>query len=337
MTQSATKPQPDRGHAKPEHPKTMRAAALDRFGGPEQIRMREVSVPDVGPKEILIRVKAAGVGVWDPYEREGAMADRMPGETEFPHVMGSDAAGEVVAVGDEATRFAPGDRVYAFGFMNPKATFYAEYAVVGEDAASKIPGDLTWEQAGVMPADAMTALCGLDEVLGVGEGDALMVFGAGGGIGHMAVQLAKRMGADVLAVASRDDGVALAKRVGADAVVEGHDGDVLAAVRDFAPDGLDAILATASGDVLESVLPLVRDGGKVAYPNGVEPTIEPRERIDVQSFDGTPNVARIERLNELIRQAPFHVHVDRVFPLEQAADAHRKLHEHFLGKLALKP
>lgn len=318
-------------------PKSMRAAALDRFGGPEQIRMQDVPVPEVGPSEILIRVRAAGVGVWDVYERDGSMEDAMPGKTKFPHVMGSDAAGEVVATGDEVERFTPGDRVYAFGYLSPKATFYAEYAVVDQDSASKIPGDLTWEQAGVMPADAMTALYGLDDVLDVGEGDKLMIFGASGGIGHMAIQLAKRMGADVLAVASGDDGVALAKRVGADTVVEGHAGDVSAAVRDFAPDGLDAILATANDDVLTSVIPQVRDGGRVAYPNGVQPEIEARDRIEVRSYDGSPSPERIERLNELIRQAPFHVHVDEVFPLEKAADAHRRLDEHFLGKLALKP
>ena len=127
-----------------------------------------------------------------------------------------------------------------------------------------------------MPVDAITALRGLDDTLGLKPGESLMIFGASGGIGHLAVQLAKRMGARVLAVASGDDGVALARRLGADAVVDGHKDDVAAAAREFAPDGLDAALLTAGGEAAEKALTALREGGRVAYPNGVEP--EPQAR-----------------------------------------------------------
>src|SRR5437762_11178196 len=98
-----------------------------------------------------------------------------------------------------------------------------------------------------MPSDALTALRGLDEILGLKRGESLMVFGAGGGIGHLAVQLAKRIGAGEFAVASGDDGVALAKRLGADAVTHGRKDDFEAAAHGFAPNGVDAALLTAGG------------------------------------------------------------------------------------------
>ena len=124
--------------------------------------------------------------------------------------------------------------------------------------------------------DAMTALRGLDDTLGLKPDESVMIFGASGGIGHLAVQLAKRMGAQVFAVASGSDGVALVKRLGADAVVDGRKDDIAAAARQFAPNGFDAALITAGGPAADKALSAMRAGGRVAYPNGVEPTPEPR-------------------------------------------------------------
>jgi NADPH:quinone reductase len=166
-----------------------------------------------------------------------------------------------------------------------------------------------------------------------------MIFGARGGIGHLAVQLAKRMGARVFAVASGNDGVALAKKVGADVVVDGHKEDVAAAARQFAPDGLDAALMTAGGPAADKVLSALRKDGRVAYPNGVEPTPKPPSGIEAKAYNGMPDPQAIKKLNQLIESsesAPFEVHVARSFPLEQAAEAHRALEEHYLGKLVLQ-
>src|SRR5882724_5338867 len=196
---------------KRETGKTMRAAALDRFGGVETIQMKTLPVPEPGPDEVLLRVESAGVGVWDPYEREGAFAKMFGTKPRFPYVLGSDGAGTIAAVGEKVRRFKEGDRAYALSLTNAKGGFYAEYAAVKEDNVSTIPKKLTVEQSGAMPSDALTALRGLDEILGLKRGESLMVFGAAGGIGHLAVQLAKRIGARVFAVASGDDGVALAK------------------------------------------------------------------------------------------------------------------------------
>ncbi len=316
---------------------TMRAIALAQFGGPENLVVQTLPIPEVGPDEILIRIESAGVGVWDPFECEGGFAEAFGIAPKFPYVPGSDGAGTVAAVGERVSRFKAGDRVYAFTILNPKGGSYAEYVVVDTNQASHIPGNLTTEQAGAMPVDAMTALRGLDDTLNLKPGESLMIFGASGGIGHLALQLAKRMGARVLAVASGEDGVALARRLGADAVVDGHQDDVVAAARRFAPDGLDAALLTAGGEAAENALAAVREDGRVAYPNGVEPEPKAPSGLTIHGYDGMPDPQAIEKLNRLIESGPFAVHIARTFLLEQAAEAHRTLSTHYLGKLALRP
>jgi NADPH:quinone reductase len=317
----------------PQH--TMHAAAIDKFGGP--ITAHTLPMPQLAAGEILIHVESAGVGVWDPIEREGYFAKMMGTEGKFPYVLGSEGAGTIEEVGSQVKGFKKGDRVYALALANPKGGFYAEYVAVGADHASAIPGTLTVAQAGVMPVDAMTALMGLDEVLKLKSGESIMIFGASGGIGHLAMQLAKRMGARVLAVASGKDGVALAQRLGADMVVDGRKQDIVAAARKFSPDGLDCILLTAGGKEAEQSLEALREGGRVAYPNGVEPKPKGRKGITVKSYDGMPKDGMIAKLNKLIEKGPFHVHIARTFKLDEAAEAHEALDEHFLGKIALQP
>lgn len=315
----------------------MRAAALDRFGGVETIQMKTLPVPELGPDEILLRVEVAGVGVWDPYEREGEFAKIFGTKPRFPYVLGSDGAGTVAAVGEQVRGLKEGDRAYALALVNPKGGFYAEYAAVKAQNVAPIPNKLTVEQAGAMPCDALTALRGLDEILQLKKGESLLVFGAGGGIGHLAVQLAKRMGARVLAVASGDDGVALVEKLGADTVVNGRKDDVEAAARVFAPNGLDAALITAGGEAADRALRSVRKGGRVAYPNGVMPPPKAPPGVQAQNYDIEPNPQQIEKLNRLIESGPFEVHLARTFPLDKAAEAHRELDKHYLGKLALRP
>ncbi len=314
---------------------TMRAVALDRFGGPETLKVQTVPIPEVGADEVLIHVECAGVGAWDPFEREGGFVEVLGREPKFPYVLGTDGAGTVAAVGKKVKELKEGDRVYAAALGNPKGGFYAEYAVVNEDNASLIPGDLNMDQAAVLASDGLTALKGL-ELLRLQRGDSVMIFGASGGIGHLAVQLAKRLGARVFAVASGEDGVSFVKRLGADAVVDGRSDKVLNMARKFAPDGIDTALVTAGGEATNRALSAIRAGGRIAYPNGVMPEPKAPAGVDVDAYDGEGGRDAIERLNELIDSGPFEVHVDRVFQLDQAAAAQAALGEHHLGKIALR-
>jgi NADPH:quinone reductase len=312
-------------------PQMMRAAAFDKFGGPQVLEIKSLPVPRPKAREVLIRLDTAGIGVWDPELRAGEF--EMGPKRKFPRVIGNDGAGTVVAVGSAVKRFKVGDRVYAYAL---EGGFYAEYVAVPADDVATIPSGLNPREAGALGADGITALRGLDDTLHLESGEKLMIFGASGGIGHIAVQLAKRIGAKVLAVASNPDGVALVRRLGADVAVDGRQDDVAEAVRGFAPDGLDAALVLAAGRGRDEVLATMRRGARVAYPNGVEPQPHAPKGVRVRGYDGKPSREAFERLNHLIGRKPFHVELGRVYRLEDAASAHRDIEKHHLGKLAFE-
>ncbi|WP_223644861.1 NADP-dependent oxidoreductase [Corallococcus sp. EGB] len=317
-------------------PDKMRAAALDRFGGPEVLGIQTISVPACGDDEVLVRVAAAGIGVWDWMEREGQMAEMLPGGPKFPYVPGADGAGEIAAVGKNVVDLKVGDKIYGSAFMSSKGGFYAEYVAVKANQAARIPKGLKVEQAAALAADGVTAIQGLDNHLQLQSGQRLLIFGANGGIGHLAVQFAKRMGAKVLAVASGEDGVELARRIGADAVVDGKKGDFEKVCREFAPDGFDAALVLAGGDATDKVLQHVRKGGRIAYPNGVEPVPKAPAGVQAIAYDGLPRPESLKRINELIEAGPFHLEIGRIYALEEAAKAQQEVLKHHLGKYAMR-
>jgi NADPH:quinone reductase-like Zn-dependent oxidoreductase len=311
-------------------PETMKATAIDRFGGPEVLQPRVLPVPRPKEKEVLIRLESAGVGVWDPAIRQGEFD---LGKGGFPKVIGNDGAGTVVAVGEGVDRAKVGDRVYAYTY---EGGFYAQYVAVSQDEVALAPPNIPTEEAGALGADGVTALIGLEDKLKLRQGEDLLIFGASGGIGHMAVQLAKRMGARVLAIASGQDGVELVRRLGADAAVDGRHEDVAAAVRQFAPGGVDAALVLAGGEALQGALAGLKQGGRFAYPHGVEPEPTAPAGITALDYDGLPRPDVFERLNAWITAAPFHVELGRTYALEDAAQAHQDLSQHHLGKVALR-
>lgn len=182
----------------------------------------------------------------------------------------------------------------------------------------------------------LTALQGIDEQLRVRRGDTVMVFGAAGAVGSLAVQFARRKRARVLGVVRGRDAARLVRQLGAQAV-DAAAGDPVSQLQALAPRGLDAVLACAGGDVLERCLALVPRGGRVAYPNGVEP--EPRRRpgVRVQAYDAIAAPREFDRLARAAIEARLRVPKAAVFPLEQAPQAHRRLDAgHLLGRIALR-
>jgi NADPH:quinone reductase-like Zn-dependent oxidoreductase len=240
----------------------------------------------------------------------------------------------VEEVGGDVHNLKPGDRVYGINFMALKDGFYAEYTVIKANNAAMIPPALSIRDAGALATDGVTALDGLDKALQLKAGESILILGASGGVGHLAVQLAKRMKARVLAVASGRDGVEFVKRLGADKVIDGHREDILKAAHEFAPKGLDAALLMAGGKASEQAITALRKGGRAAYPNGVDAR-QTRDGIKVVSYNGEPNPQTFAKLNELIDGGPFEVHIARTFKLENAAEAQQALNDHYLGKLAL--
>jgi NADPH:quinone reductase len=315
-------------------PATMRAAAIDRFGPPEVLTLHTFPVPKPGPGEILIALHAAGVGYWDARVRDGTWAHE---PVRFPLVPGTDGAGFVAAMGGRVRRFAIGDRVYAYAYSNPKGGFYAEHVAVAADRAARVPERLDLLQAGAAATTGLTALQGIDDVLRLRRRDTVLVFGASGAVGTLAVQFAKRHGARVLGTASGRDAAALVRRLGADAVIDARAPEAPDRLRAAAPGGLDAVLACAGGDALERCLDHVRAGGRVAYPNGVEPEPRRRKNLRLRAYDGVAGSREFARLERAVDEARLRVPIAATFPLAQAAKAHARLEEgHVLGRIALR-
>ena len=309
-------------------PDTMLAAALDHGGGPEVLSIHRVPVPKPGAGEVLIAVGATGIAVWDADFREH------PGDrAHFPLILGEDGAGTIAAIGPGVRDFKVGDEVYGTGFG-----FYAEYARARAQNVAHVPKGIALDEAGVLPISGLSALQGIDDVLQLKPGETLIIHGAAGAVGTLAVQFAKLRGVKVLATASRDEDFAALRRLGADAVVNGRTGDIAAAAERFAPHGVDAVLGLAGGDALERCFDAVRhDGrGRVAYLDGIEPLPKPRGSMRMTLYSFVTGPGELARLNQAVEAARLQVPIAARYPLAAAAEAHKRLQAgHLFGKIAL--
>jgi NADPH:quinone reductase-like Zn-dependent oxidoreductase len=315
-------------------PATMQAAAIDHAGGPEVLTLKTLPVPKPDADEVLIAVHTAGVGSWDIDLREHPAELK---NANFPLVLGTDGAGVVAAVGSGVHGFKPGDQVYAYSWDNPKGGFYAEYVAVPAERVGPLPHGLTLTQAGAIAVTALTALQGVDDALHLKAGETVLIHGAAGGVGTLAVQFAKLRGARVLASVSAPDEFEFVKGLGADAVVDGRHGDIAGAAHAFAPQGLDAVLAFAGGEPLEHGIDALRAGGRVAYPSGVHPAPKPRGGLNVVKYTAIPGAAEYARLNTAIEAAKLKVPIAAQFPLSAAAQAQERVAAgHVAGKVVLQ-
>ena len=315
-------------------PAEMEAMAIDKFGPPSVLKRHTVPVPRPGPSEVLIALHAAGVGIWDAKIRDGEWADD---DVHFPLILGTDGAGVIAERGEHVRRFDVGDHVWAYGYGNKKGGFYAEYVVVDADNVTALPKGLTMTEAGAGVVTGLTALQGVADHLDLRTGETVMIFGASGAVGTLAVQFAaKYRGARVIAIASGAKAKALLKKLGADVVIDGRKAGAVDRIADAAPNGLDAILALAGSKVLNDSVKLVKRGGHVAYPNGVEPA--PRKRAGVRSiaYDAEVNPSALAQLDRAVEAAKLIVPIAAEYELGQASRAHaREERGHVVGRIAL--
>jgi NADPH:quinone reductase len=311
---------------------TMTAAAIDRFGPPEVLTSHTLPVPKAGPSEVLIALDAAGVGMWDGRIRDGSWAT---GKEHFPLVLGTDGAGTVVGKGARVRRFQIGDRVWAYQYNNAKGGFYAQYVAVNGDHAGRVPRHLSLIEAGAGVATGLTALQGIAH-LHLAEGDTVLILGASGAVGTLAIQFARLRLARVLATASGHEASALVRQLGAEAAVDARREDFVEQLQALAPDGIDAVLALAGTDAMERCLELVRPRGRVAYPNGVEPEPPPRAGVRVAGYDAMANPRKLAELERAADQVQLRVPIAAQYPLAEAAKAHERLAQgHVLGRIVL--
>ena len=310
---------------------TMRAVVIDQGGAGKVLWVRRVPVPRPNPGEVLIAVHAAGVAVWDATER------LYPGNgAHFPVALGTDGAGIVAATGPAVHGLQVGDRVY--GVARGPSGFYAQYVTTPAEDVSHIPQEVSIAEAGVLAASGLSALQGIDDVLQMKPGETLIVHGASGAVGTLAVQFAKLRGVRVLATVTDDAGAALVTRLGADGVVNGKTGDIAAAARRFAPDGIDGVLGLAGGDAFERCIDaLRRDGrGRVAYLYGLMPIPMLRFGIRMSVYSFVAGGPEFERLNKAVEAAHLKVPIAAKYSLADAGEAHERAQAgHLLGKIVL--
>jgi NADPH:quinone reductase len=251
-------------------------------------------------------------------------------------VPGVDGAGIVVARGARVRRFQLGDRVYAYEFGNRQGGFYAEYAAAHAKHVGRVPKGLDLRDAGAVAATGLTALQGID-ALGLRPGHTVLIFGASGAVGTMAVQFAVQRGAHVIATASGAAPVRLVRKLGAHRVIDARLRESTDRLRMFAPDGLDCVLALAGGNELERCLDFMRPKGRLVYPNGIDPVPMERRMFRVHAFDAIANPRGFDKLNRHLSNGRIRVPIAASYPLGKAAQAHRRVdREHVLGRIVLQ-
>jgi len=254
----------------------------------------------------------------------------------FPYILGSEGAGVVEKVGEAVTDYKAGDRVYAAGFLNARGGFYAEYASVNKDLVSPAINSYSDEELSGISGVGLTALRGLEDILKLKPGDSIIIHGASGAMGHIALQLAKFLGAKTIAVASGKDGVALCKELGADLAVDGRQDEAIKSIKSQFPGLIDHVLLTAPpiAGLLDGQI--LKKNAMIAYPHGVMIGDEIDPGLQVEGFYGNPDKDILSRLHQLLRRCEVKVHISSIFTMGNIKAAHRALEQHHLGKLILR-
>jgi NADPH:quinone reductase-like Zn-dependent oxidoreductase len=238
---------------------TMQAVYFDTFGESPVLKVGTLPVPEPGADEVLINIRYTSVNPVDWKIRKGYLKDFLPHE--FPIIPGWDAAGVVTAVGRSATRFKVGDEVYAYTRLPVvKQGTYAEYIALPEAAVALKPTSITLAAAAGIPLVGLTAWQALFDVAALKRGDTVLITGGAGGVGSLAIQFAKAVGARVITTASAANHAYL-RGLGADVAIDYTATDVVAAVKAAAPQGVDVAFDCVGGKALDQAFQLVKSGG----------------------------------------------------------------------------
>lgn len=341
----------------------MQAAVIRSFGGPEQIQLEDIATPTPGPGEVLVKVLAVGVNRLDHYVRLGQIAPALP----FPHILGSDAVGEVAGLGEGVTRFAPGDRVismpgyptdaaeaairpvtaaasYAIPGIQIPGT-YAQYIVVPETWLLRDTTGLPVEQVAALPVALLIAIRSVQIVGEVAEGDTVLIHAGASSTGMMAIQVARALGARVATTVQDGASAALAKELGAELVINASEEDFVEALHAWTDGrGVDVAIDNLGGDILHRTIAAVKPLGIIVamgFMAGTHVTFDIRNFFFAQKQLRGTLVGDIEDFAawlDPIRDGKIKPRIDSVLPLSQAAEAHRRIADHQArGSIVLLP
>lgn len=328
----------------------MKAIQLHATGGPEQLKSLACDEPVIRrDTDIKVRVKAAGINPVDGKLRSGALP-----VNRLPLIPGCDAAGIVTETGASASRFRPGDKVYYFyGGVDGINGNYAEYQVLDERFVAAMPSTLDFIHAAALPLVLLTAWEALFDRGHLQAGQTIFINAGTGGVGHIAIQLARHAGANVITTVSNDSKAEFARQLGADVILDYHKDDIRDAVMRYTSGaGVDIALDNVGGKQTETLFPLVKCYGDVVSLLLPDAALDwSVARMRNQRFCqelmlaplllGLEDAQRhqtsiLERAAGLVAENRVTVHVSQVFTLEQAAEAHRLMDTgHNMGKRVL--
>jgi NADPH:quinone reductase-like Zn-dependent oxidoreductase len=301
----------------------MQVIMVSQFGGPEVLRVGEAGLPQPRPGEVLVRVLAAGVGPWDVSLRRGGWTGPLP------YVPGGEFAGLVEGnTGDDAG-LDDGAPVYGYPGLTG---CYAQYVTCPVEQLAPIPAGLPITDAAAVPIDALTAEQGLTDVLAIGAGDRVLITAGAGGLGHFAVQIARILGASVIATASPKHHEFVHK-LGAAIVIDHTKPDWPDQVREVTGGGAERVLACAA-PTLDGAARAARDGALIATP--VRAEFPGAQRVRWEHYNGQPRGSRLIRMAPWFDDGSLSVTVQARYYWHDAAQAHRVVERgHTRGKLVL--
>jgi NADPH:quinone reductase-like Zn-dependent oxidoreductase len=299
----------------------MKAVVLTAYGDVDKLELREIPDPKVGPGQIKVRMAGASINPVDWKQRSGAIAKYMP--LDLPAVLGRDASGEVVEIGPGVTAFKVGDRV-----LGRVTGGYAELVVAPSEDWAQVPPNLDLTDAGALPLVLLTGAQLVEDLINPGQGDQVLVTGAMGSVGRVAVFVAKARGAKVYA-GVRAKQRAEAAKLGADVVVALDDDGEIAKLPQ-----LDAIADTVGGDAIKKVYSRVKTGGIVASVVGEQAAAKERGLV-ARAMLTHSDPQRLAELAQAVAGGKLVIPIARRFPLAQAAEAQKLAEVGSGGKVIL--
>lgn len=308
----------------------MRAVTQTSVGGPDVLVVVDRPSPSPAAGEVLVRVKAAGVNPVDAAVRAGYY----PLLGDPPFTLGWDISGTIEALGEGVSGLKVGDDVFGMPRFPKQAAAYAEFAVSPADELAPKPAGADHAQAGALPLAGLTAWQGLVRHGGLTPGQRVLIHAAAGGVGHLAVQIAKALGAHVTATASPAK-LDFVRSLGADAVIDYTQDDFTEKARH-----IDLVLDPIGGDHADRSLAVLRDGGVLVSLLNVNDSTRQKagERdIRVERMSVVPDRDGLVELARLVDAGKLEVHVAKAFPLHQAGQAHAFLATKPTGKVVLTP
>ncbi len=306
----------------------MRAVRIHQYGGPAEMRLEKIAIPEPGEGEVLIKIFATGVNPIDWKIREGYLAEVIPHT--LPLTLGWDFAGEIASLGKNVGKWSIGDAVYARPDFSKNGA-YAEYIVVSEDEIAAKPKTLNWQKSAAVPLVTLTAWQALKDIGAVKQGDRVLIHAGAGGVGIAAIQLAKQAGATVYTTSSSKN-IEFLKELDADEVIDYTQ-------EDFSKlENLDIVFDTMGGEVLEKSWATLKKGASLVSIAEI-PNEELAAKYEVRaSFCFVQaNPEQLSKISNLIDSGNIKVEIDSVFRLEDIAKAHEKSESgHTRGKIVIQ-